>query len=82
MLTYKETEDQAVEAAKKAVADNYPAARATLSRQGLFGKELDRKARKLAFKMGGFSLPEGWSIARVTPDVWPMTSGRQSLVKG
>lgn len=62
----------AIEAAKAAIVRNYPAARAELSsgKNMFFGKELDRKARKLALKMGGFELPEGWTIAMVTLEGW------------
>ena len=68
-MTYDEAEKLAIVAAKSAVAANYESARAELAVKH-FGKELDRKARKLALKMGGFELPEGWTIAMVTPDGW------------
>ena len=63
-------QNQAIQAAQAAIAAHYDTARAELSAAGLFGKELDRKARKLALKMGGLTLPEGWTIAMVTPPGW------------
>lgn len=69
-LTYQQAEQMAVEAAQAAMVQNYPAAAAELAKTGLFGKTLDRKARKLALRMGGFTLPEGWTIAMVTPQGW------------
>ena len=63
-------QNQAIQAAQAAIAAHYDTARAELSTEGLFGKELDRKARKLALKIGGFTLPEGWNIAMVTPTGW------------
>jgi hypothetical protein len=63
-------QNQAIQAAQSAIAAHYDTARAELSDSGLFGKELDRKARKLALKMGAFTLPEGWTIAMVTPPGW------------
>lgn len=35
-----------------------------------FGKELDRRARKLALKLAGISLPEGMNISWATPEGW------------
>ena len=49
------------------VSTFYQTAAAALSEQGFFGKNLDRKARKLALQMGGLVLPDGWTIAAVTP---------------
>ena len=63
-------QNQAIQAAQAAIAAHYDTARAKLGAAGLFGKELDRKARKLAFKMGGCTLPDGWTIAMVTPPGW------------
>ena len=39
-------QNQAIQAAQAAIAAHYDTARAELSTAGLFGKELDRKARK------------------------------------
>lgn len=69
-MNYNEAKAKAVEAAQAAIAAHYDAARAEVAAKGLFGKTLDRKARKLAFKMGGFTLPDGWTIAMVTPPNW------------
>ena len=72
-------QNQAIQAAQAAIAAHYDTARAELAAEGLFGKELDRKARKLAFKMGGFTLPEGWTIAMVTPLGWGQGGTRPTL---
>lgn len=56
--------------AQQAMIDHYDAARAELGKTGAFGKDLDRKARKLALRMAGIRLPEGASIAWATPDDW------------
>jgi hypothetical protein len=69
-MTYEEAQNQAIEAAKAAIIEHYATAREQLSKAGAFGKELDRKARKHALKLGGFELPEGWTIAMVTPANW------------
>lgn len=58
------------EAACAAMTSHYDQARAELARSGLFGKTLDNKARKLALKLAGVSLPEGRTIAWATPDGW------------
>lgn len=68
-------EDAANKAARKAaceaMATHYDAARAQLANAaGGFGKELDRKARKLAIKLSGVQLPEWATIAWATPDGW------------
>ena len=70
MLTYEDAEKEAILAAQDAIAKNYNEARGLLASKGLFGKTLDNKARKLALRMGGFKLPDGWTIARVTPSNW------------
>lgn len=69
-MTHVQAEAAAIAAAQTAIAAHYDAARAELSALGWFGKELDRKARKVALKKGGFGLPEGWTIAMVTPPNW------------
>ncbi len=69
-MTHDQAQQQAIQAAQAAIAAHYDTARAELATTGLFGKELDRKARKLAFKMGGFTLPEGRTIAMMTPPGW------------
>ena len=68
--TRTQAQQQAIQAAHAAITAHYDTARAELAVAGLFGKELDRKARKLALKMSGFTLPEGWTIAMVTPTGW------------
>jgi hypothetical protein len=55
---------------EQALIKNYPKAREELCKNGLFGKVLDNKARKLALKMAGLSLPDGKTIAWATPDGW------------
>lgn len=62
--------ENAQKLAQQAMIDHYDEARAQLGRTGLFGKELDRKARKLALRLGGIRLPEGATIAWATPDDW------------
>lgn len=39
-------------------------------RPELFGKLLDNRARKMALKLAGISLPEGFTIAWATPEGW------------
>ena len=51
----------------QAIAQHFEAAAKQLGDQGLFGKELNRKARKLALKMAGYKLPEGVTIAWCSP---------------
>ncbi len=65
-LTVATTQAQA----KAAVIEHYNDARAQLSATGAFGKNLDRKARKLALRLGGLRLPEQYDIAWATPSVW------------
>jgi ribosomal protein L16/L10AE len=65
--TYQSAEKKAIEAARAGIEKHYKAAREELSKKGLFGETLDRKARKLALKKAGFTLPENWTIAMVTP---------------
>lgn len=60
------TRDQAIAAMVKF----YPQARKQLGSTGLIGKALDNKARKLALKLAGIELPEGYTIAWATPDDW------------
>lgn len=62
------TREQAIEA----MTANYDRARKELlaERPGLFGKQLDNKARKLALKLAGIELPEGCTIAWATPSGW------------
>lgn len=62
--------DKAQQLAQQAIIKNYDAAREQLSRKGVFGKELDRKARKLALRMAGIQLPDGATLAWATPDDW------------
>ena len=59
-------------AAAAAMVAHYDAARAAVQaeRPGLFGKELDRKARKAALKAAGIDLPAGMTIAWATPEGW------------
>lgn len=59
-----------IKAAQTVLLQHYAAARAELARGGMFGKQLDQKARKLALRMGSHTLPEGWTIATVTPAGW------------
>lgn len=56
--------------AQQAMIDHYDEALAQLECEGLFGKALDRKARKLALRLGGVRLPEWATIAWATPDDW------------
>lgn len=58
------------EAAITAMTKHYPQARKQLADAGAFGKDLDRKARKLALRLAGVELPEGFTIAWATPDDW------------
>ena len=62
--------DKEQQIAQQAMIAHYDEARAQLEHKGLFGKELDRKARKLALRLGGVRLPEGATIAWATPDDW------------
>ena len=57
-------------AACAAMSLHYNQAREQLGHTGLFGKALDNKARKLALKMGGITLPPGMTIAWATPEAW------------
>lgn len=54
------------EQAAAAIEQHYKAARAVLEVTGQFDKNLDRKARKLALRMGGLKVPEGACIAWAT----------------
>ena len=69
-------------AAQAAMVDHYNEALEQISRErpGLFGKELDRKARRRALRLAGVTLPEGATIAWATPPEWA-TGGyrRQAL---
>ena len=56
------------EQGREAIEQHYSAAAEQLANQGAFGKELNRKARKLALKMGGYKLPEGVNIAWCSPE--------------
>jgi len=69
-MNYEQAKAKAIEAAQVAIVEHYDAARAALGHTGAFGKDLDRKARKLALEMGGFELPNGWTISMVTPRGW------------
>ena len=60
--------DNLQQLAQQAIINNYDAAREQLSRKGLFGKDLDRKSRKLALRMAGIQLPDGATLAWATPD--------------
>jgi len=65
--------------AQAAMVANYQTARETLVKTtGAFGKELDRKARKLALKMAGIELPEWATIGWATPDDWGSGGYRDS----
>ena len=55
------------EQGQHAIATHYETAAKKLSDKGVFGKELNRKARKLALKMAGYKLPEGVTIAWCSP---------------
>lgn len=52
----------------QAIETHYEAAAKQLVEKGAFGKELNRKARKLALKMGGYKLLEGVNIAWCSPE--------------
>lgn len=56
--------------ASDAIARHYDEAREVLSKTGGFGKELDRKSRKLALRMASLKVPEGACIAWATADGW------------
>ncbi|MDO4687084.1 MAG: hypothetical protein Q4A92_11115 [Corynebacterium sp.] len=62
--------EHAQKLAQQAMLAHYDEARVQLERKGLFGKDLDRKARKLALRLGGVRLPEGVTLAWATPDGW------------
>jgi hypothetical protein len=65
-----EDKSNVILAGQNAIRSHYLAARQELANKGSFGKELDRRARKLALTMAGVVLPEGWTIATVTPTSW------------
>ena len=62
--------ENAQKLAQQAMIAHYDEARAQLERKGLFGKNLDNKARKLALRLGGIRLPEWATVAWATPDDW------------
>lgn len=58
------------EAAQSAMQVHYTEARRQLAGAGAFGKTLDLKARKLALRLAGVTLPPGATIAWATPADW------------
>jgi hypothetical protein len=56
--------------ARAAVVAHYQEALHQFDGSGLFGKKLDNKARKLALKIAGITLPTGCTIAWATPENW------------
>lgn len=71
--------DKFQQLAQQAIINNYDAAREQLSRKGLFGKELDSKARALSLRMAGIQLPDGATLAWATPDGWAAGGYRLSV---
>lgn len=71
--------DKFQQLAQQAIINNYDAAREQLSCKGLFGKELDRKARELSLRMAGIQLPDGATLAWATPDGWVTGGYRLSV---
>jgi hypothetical protein len=68
------------EQAMSALRQHYDEARRQLAYSGLFGKVLDNKARKLALKLAGITLPEGATIAWATPEGWSDGGYRSSAL--
>ena len=60
------------EFATSAMVANYDEGRKQVlaERPELFGKLLDNKARKMALKLAGIALPDGFTIAWATPEGW------------
>lgn len=68
--------------AAEAMREHFSRAAAELAGRGKFGKDLDRRARKLALRMGGWRLPAGVTIAWATPDGWAAGGYRGAAIMG
>lgn len=68
--------------ANEAMREHFPRAARELANRGKFGKDLDRKARKMALRLGGWRLPPGVTIAWATPDEWATGGYRSAAIMG